>query len=626
MKSFIWLGILAIFALGACKSADSSPPPPPPPPKVLTSLDANALGLADLTAFNSPTINWQVVGAASAPWDQKVEAFNTVEGTGILVNHPTEEAGGALRTQMEHGDIELSFDFMMPKGSNSGVYLQGRYEIQLLDSWGKTEVSYGDCGGIYERWDDTKPEGEKGFEGTAPSINASRAPGLWQNMKIRFQAPRFDSQGKKIQNAIVLSVIHNGKQIHRDVELSGPTRGLFFDQEAAMGPIIIQGDHGPVAFRNIEYKLYGLQRARFEGLKYAYYEIESDKGSEDYLADFDLSKLTAAVEGPIDSISRHQAARRDDHILHYTGKLSVPEQGKYLFKAQVGGGYSLKIDGEEVLLADGERSYNDPATYGVKTLTAGPHEFSLTYLQNHRFWRNGLGLWMEGPGIDFQPLHAEGSVPPYRAPSPLWIETTERPKLIRGFMMFGDQKLTHTAAIGSPEGVHFSYDLNQAKLLHAWRGPFLDVSPMWEGRGESQLSVPGGATVTLSGKASFVMGKGSPKTWPDSLGQDFKYLGYDLDRTGMPSFRYGVAGGEITDMYTIDQNKLVREISSAGLNKSVIALLMEADEIEDMGAGMFALDKRSYYLKVIAGDVKLEESANRLVHNLSSPVKYELIW
>lgn len=626
MKRFVWLGILASFAFVACNNAQDSSPPPPPP-KVLTVLDANSLGLADMAAFDSPTINWQIVSEASAPWDQKVEAFNTVAGIGILVNHPTEEAGGALRTQMEHGDIELSFDFMMPKGSNSGVYLQGRYEIQLLDSWGKTEVSYGDCGGIYQRWDDTKPEGEKGFEGTAPDINASRAPGLWQNMKIRFQAPRFDSEGQKTQNAMVLSVMHNGTQIHREVELSGPTAGSFFEQEAAMGPIIIQGDHGPVAFRNINYKLYGLQLASFEGLKYAYYEIESDIDIKDYVADFDLSKLTPIDEGTTDSISGHQAQRKEDHILHYTGKLNVPEQGKYLFKAQVGGGYSLKIDGEEVLLADGERPFKDPK-YAITTLTAGSHEFSLTYLQTHRFWRNGLGLWLEGPGIDFQPLHAEGSVPPIGPPSPLWIETTERPKVIRGFMMFGDEKLTHTASIGSPEGIHFSYDLNQAKLLYVWRGPFLDVSPMWKGRGESQLAVPGGATVTLSGKASFVMGQSGAKTWPDSLSQDFKYLGYDLDVKGMPSFRFGMAGGEITDKYTVDQNKLVREISSSDLKESVEVLLMEAEDIEEMGTGMFALNQRSYYLKIIEGEVKLEESGTgqRLVHNLSSPVKYELIW
>jgi hypothetical protein len=90
---------------------------------------------------------------------------------------------------------------MMAKGSNSGIYLQGRYEVQLLDSWNVVNVKAGDNGGIYERWNDDKPEGQKGYEGHAPRQNASRAPGLWQHIKISFQAPRFNATGQKTENA-----------------------------------------------------------------------------------------------------------------------------------------------------------------------------------------------------------------------------------------------------------------------------------------------------------------------------------------------------------------------------------------------------------------------------------------
>ncbi|MEL7531161.1 MAG: family 16 glycoside hydrolase [Bacteroidota bacterium] len=625
MKPSFWLVLPVIFVFGACKNAAT---PPPPEPQTISSLPATPLSLEDLSAFNTPPANWMIVGQAAAPWDKKVEAFSTAEGKGILVNHPSEEAGGALRTQLEHGDLDLSFEFMMPKGSNSGIYLQGRYEIQLFDSWGKAELDFGDCGGIYERWDDSKAEGEKGFEGRAPDVNASKAPGLWQEMQIRFQAARFDAGGTKIANARVLSVMHNGKQIHRDIELNGPTRGIFFEQEAAKGPLIIQGDHGPVAFRNMRYKLFGTPQASFDSLQYAYYEIESDKGTEDYIKDFDLGGLSPVSSGTIDSISRHQADRRDNFILHYKGKLSVPEQGDYLFKTQVGGGMALSIDGEEVMLADGERAFNDPAVYGLKTLSAGAHTFELTYLQNHRFWRNGLGLWVEGPGIDFQPLHAVGSVPPYRPPSPMWVEMDAHPKIMRGFVMFGEEKLTHTASIGSPAGVHFNYDLNQGKLLHIWRGPFLDVAPMWRGRGESQLAVPGGAALAMSGKASFIVADDIPAIWPDSLAEDAIYKGYDLDKEGMPSFRFAMARGEVSDHFSINGANLRREISAQDLNQFIQVLLVEANEIEEVEEGLYAVDDRNFYLKVIEGKAELHASANgqRLVHNLSTPITYELIW
>jgi hypothetical protein len=80
----------------------------------------------------------------------------------------------------------------MATESNSGIYLQGRYEIQLLDTWGATAIRSGSNGGIYERWNESRPNGQKGYMGYAPRQNASRAPGLWQKLKISFQAPRFD--------------------------------------------------------------------------------------------------------------------------------------------------------------------------------------------------------------------------------------------------------------------------------------------------------------------------------------------------------------------------------------------------------------------------------------------------
>ncbi|NDF95727.1 MAG: DUF1080 domain-containing protein, partial [Proteobacteria bacterium] len=87
-------------------------------------------------------------------------------------------------------------------------------------------------------------------EGAAPRVNASRPPGVWQSFEITFRAPRFDSGGNKIQNAAFLKVVHNGETIHENVELSGPTRGGRGD-ESERGPFRLQGDHGPVAFRNL---------------------------------------------------------------------------------------------------------------------------------------------------------------------------------------------------------------------------------------------------------------------------------------------------------------------------------------------------------------------------------------
>ena len=215
--------------------------------------------LNDLRAFKDPGKSWRIVGNVTADLN-KLNILNISQGSGILVNLPDKKNHGIdLFTNAEYGDIDLELDYMMARGSNSGIYLQGRYELQLEDTWGLIRPTSGNNGGIYERWDDSRPEGDKGYGGYAPRQNASRAPGLWQHLKISFQAPRFDGGGKKILAAKMIRVELNGVLIHENVELAGPTRGGL-DKENVTGPLRIQGDHGAVAFRNIKVTNFDLPR------------------------------------------------------------------------------------------------------------------------------------------------------------------------------------------------------------------------------------------------------------------------------------------------------------------------------------------------------------------------------
>ena len=79
----------------------------------------------------------------------------------------------------------------------------------------------------------------------------SRPPGKWQSYEIIFQAPRFDARGLKVANARFLQVIWNGETVHQNVEVEGPTRAAMLGQETATAPLMLQGDHGPVAYRNV---------------------------------------------------------------------------------------------------------------------------------------------------------------------------------------------------------------------------------------------------------------------------------------------------------------------------------------------------------------------------------------
>ena len=136
------------------------------------------------------------------PQRDRANFLKATKGDGIIVNLPTKKNNGQdLISIEEFGDIDLELEVMVATHSNSGVYLMGQYEIQVLDSWTKLTAKPGDMGGVYERWDDSKPEGQKGYEGYAPRQNVARAPGIWQQLRVSFQAPRFNAQGEKTQNA-----------------------------------------------------------------------------------------------------------------------------------------------------------------------------------------------------------------------------------------------------------------------------------------------------------------------------------------------------------------------------------------------------------------------------------------
>ncbi|MEX2186508.1 MAG: DUF1080 domain-containing protein [Pirellulales bacterium] len=136
-----------------------------------------------------------------------------------------------------HIEFQTSF---MPKASgqgrsNSGVYLQGRYEVQVLDSFG-LEGKDNECGGIYEI--------------KAPSINMCYPPLAWQTYDIKFTAAKFDADGKKTANAR-MTVIHNGVKIHDNVEVPRATRAAPNAEGPEPGFLHLQ-DHGcPVRYRNI---------------------------------------------------------------------------------------------------------------------------------------------------------------------------------------------------------------------------------------------------------------------------------------------------------------------------------------------------------------------------------------
>jgi hypothetical protein len=205
--------------------------------------------LTGLDAWNSPIEGWSVVGSAGLnPSNPKALAVES--GTGVIYNGPTGK-GKNLISKETFGDVELHIEYCVPKGSNSGVKFQSVYEVQIFDSFGTTKPLTGaDCGGVYPRSED-KPKYRHIDDGYPPLVNACKAPGEWQVLDITFLAPRLDATGKKLECARITAVL-NGKKVQDNLEVHSPTGANWRAKEKTTGPILIQADHGPVAFRNLK--------------------------------------------------------------------------------------------------------------------------------------------------------------------------------------------------------------------------------------------------------------------------------------------------------------------------------------------------------------------------------------
>jgi hypothetical protein len=238
----------------------------------LTLTTSVLLGLCTVNAEERASTDWiTLVGeGASEVWKGKVKGWldaSEVEvdpknprrlvakpGKGILVNGKTGRASN-LVTKESFGDVEIEVEFFIPKGSNSGVKFHAVYEIQIKDSYGVKELTGDDCGGIYPRAE-AKPKYHHIDKGIAPLVNASKPPGQWQKLHAIFLSPRFDAEGKKSAHAHIVKATLNGQLIHDEVDLKTPTGDNWTKKEVASGPLLLQGDHGPVAFRNVRVRPY----------------------------------------------------------------------------------------------------------------------------------------------------------------------------------------------------------------------------------------------------------------------------------------------------------------------------------------------------------------------------------
>src|SRR5262245_58284056 len=235
MKIVHFLLCLSLLTVAAVtRGADSTGeiPPPKDEPRVI---DPGPPPSDAIVLFGGKDLSqWKGEGDGPAKWEIK-EGVATVNGT------------GSISTKQEFGDCQLHVEWATPEKvegegqgrGNSGILLQGRYEVQVLDSYINKTYYHGQAGSIYKQY--------------APLVNACRKPGEWQTYDIIFHAPRFGDDGR-VKKKATITALQNGVLIQDHSEVFGTTTNdpVFPTYtKHGKGPIMLQ-DHGnPMRFRNV---------------------------------------------------------------------------------------------------------------------------------------------------------------------------------------------------------------------------------------------------------------------------------------------------------------------------------------------------------------------------------------
>ena len=573
----------------------------------------------------SEKTNWQIASDVTADIT-KHDVISKSDGKGVLVNIPADKNKANLQSVSEYGDVDVSFDFMMAAHSNSGFYLMGRYEVQLLDSWGVKNPGTGDCGGIYKRrrFENGK---EILWEGHAPRLNACLAPGLWQHIDISFQAPKFDLAGKKTQNAKMLFIKLNGYLIQENVELTGPTGGPISNEESATGPFMIQGDHGPVAFKNFIISNLSGKPAEISNVSYKVF-YGKFKEPKDF-----LSKKPDAT-GSLEKLTWDVSKEENNFAQIFNGTLKIPVAGKHDFTFQIGGKYYVTVGGKE-LLPDAWTFSRDQRIASMD-LPAGNVPFEITVYKTDGWMPPILGMNIQGPNFRSYPYNSLGSMLATAPNDPIFLDAKES-TILRSFsdvVKDGKKKkrITHAVNVGNQDKLHYTYDISNGAIAQIWKGDFLDTSPMWDNRGDGS-SRPRGAVLALTDAQIFVSNdsKGTFSEAPIES-SNYRALGYDLNTDNLPTFRYKIYGSDVEDQIRITEGKYLTRtlnVKNADVNKPMMCRLAVGSSISKLSDDTYEIDGKSYYIKVPAGTVATIEKSGEntmLLVPVKDKVEYSVLW
>ncbi|MCY1367112.1 hypothetical protein D9M69_540290 [compost metagenome] len=210
------------------------------------------------------------------------------------------------------------------------------------------------------------------------------------------------------------------------------------------------------------------------------------------------------------------------------------------------------------------------------------------------------------------------------------IVSAATPTHLRSFMDWKKKpedknfRVVHAISIGSPEGLHYTYDLDKGAVIQAWKGDFLDATPMWDDRGDGSSKPLGSLTFF---NHDLLLNRIGSTAWNDTTGTGFRPLGYDLDENNLPTFNYQIAGQKVSDKLRISDGKyLDREIRITD-GENIAGRIASGDLIEQVDTHLYAVDGKKYFIRIEKGqDALILNRKELLVKPEGNILKYAIIF
>lgn len=532
-----------------------------------------------ITDFFNIADGWESAGSIEIAADgTSFTATGKPDGE-ILYTNGIQDGAGSLQSKANFSDQIVSFEFMVPPGSQAGVYLQGRYEVKLSDSAGQdpSGTSAGALAGGFNR------NADRAFSATPPLVDAAKPAGEWNTLSIRFRTLRNDEAFNKLSSALFLDITLNSQTVQSDAQIEYYTEGSILEWEQYDGPLAFRAANGPVAIRNLQ-----IDHANYEELSVPEPGLPSN--ASELVDQVQIGKETFTAMGCIEchTTQKEDASFKTGPNLYGLFQ-RIPTKHEILepasearFSVDADLSYakrSIRSPHVELAIASSGPNAGKPylpvmAPYSEEILSNAKVDAIYRYLVtlNDDADRGPIQVLVpkDGP-TEYDPLT-----------DTMEVLVSDRTRIQRGSMQGLSGRSMH---VGQPNGINYSFDPRTFAIEKLWQGGFLNGAGEWENRGgsgfspgfeskEVNLNKAGGLIAPLQpdGKPiDFSFKEAVLRDWEtidaslhnakdhlELLAEvDAKFLGYSLDSSradASPTFHYRVGQNEIFAQTKISAN------------------------------------------------------------------------